>query len=82
MTTALEALDFSDLYLRLDGDAPALFRPRKIGQFGRDSHFVPDDCKQDITNLISYINQHFQKDNGSFAYLGMRLRAAAQTVNN
>lgn len=80
MTTALEELDFSDLYIRLDGDSPALYRPRLVGPFGRDSQFVPDECRSDIIKLITYIQQSQQAD-GSFPYLNMRLRAASQVVN-
>ena len=80
MTTALEELDFSDLYIRLDGDSPALYRPRMVGPFGRDSQFVPNQCHGDIIKLIAHIKDSGQAD-GSFAYLNMRLRAAGQTVN-
>ncbi|MBY0427639.1 MAG: hypothetical protein K2Q32_00290, partial [Alphaproteobacteria bacterium] len=73
MTTALEELDFSDLYIRLDGDAPSLYRPRLVGTYGRDSQFVPDECRSDIIKLTSYITQNQQND-GSFPYLNMRLR--------
>lgn len=80
MTTALEELDFSDLYIRLDGESPSLYRPRLVGQFGRDSQFVPDEYRAEIAKLGEYIQKN-ECYNGSFAYLNLRLRAANQTVN-
>lgn len=81
MTNPLEELDFSDLYIRLDGDAPALYRPRLVGTFGRDSQFVPDECWSEISKLQAFIKQNEKYQDGSFPYLNMRLRAASQGVN-
>ncbi len=81
MTTPLEELDFSDLYVRLDGDAPALYRPRQVGIYGRDSQFVPVECYGSVNLLVEFIKKNFTKDDGSFAFGNMRLRAAAQQVN-
>ncbi|MDX1922493.1 MAG: ATPase, T2SS/T4P/T4SS family [Alphaproteobacteria bacterium] len=82
MATRLEELDFSDLYIRLDGDSPALYRPRLVGLYGRDSQFVPDECRADIVKLAAFIKQEDRYQDGSFPYLNMRLRAASQSVNN
>lgn len=81
MANTLEELDFSDIYVRIDGDGPALYRPRAIGTFGRDSQFVPDTCRSDVTKLITFLKQDPKYQDGSFPYLNIRLRAASQTVN-
>lgn len=82
MTNPLEELDFSDLYIRIDGDSPALYRPRQVGIYGRDSQFVPDECWPEISKLQNFIKEHEKYQDGSFPYLNMRLRAASQAVNN
>ncbi len=81
MSTKLEDLDFSDLYLRIDGDAPALYRPRMVGPFGRDSQFVPDECRPDVVKLTNFIKENEKYQDDSFPYQNMRLRAASQGVN-
>lgn len=81
MARQLVELDFSDIYVRMDGPAPALYRPRKVGPFGRDSNFVPEEYDDDVRNLVSHVSDNVHDDNGSFAYGDMRLRVSRQTTN-
>lgn len=81
MPKTLKELDFSDIYLRMDDDAPGLFRPRKVGQFGRDSHFLPDDYVEDAKKLVNHIKEIGLNEIGAFAYDGMRLRLARAQAN-
>jgi twitching motility protein PilT len=78
----LKELDFSDIYIRLDGRAPALFRPRKITGSCRDSHYVPEEYQADIDVLAKHISEMMKAESGAFAYGGMRLRLAKARANN
>lgn len=82
MSKHLKELDFSDIYIRLDAPAPSLYRPRKVGPHGRDSHFLPDDYKEAVTGLIKFIKDEGLGESGAFTYEGIRLRLARTEAND
>lgn len=78
----LKELDFSDLYVRMDGPGVSLYRPRKVTLYGRDSQYVPEELQGEITKFISHLKEHFKGVDGSLSYGGMRLRAARMIAND
>jgi twitching motility protein PilT len=77
----ISALDFSDIYIRIDKHDQAIYRPRKVGVHGRDSQFVPPEFNEEVIKLSNHIRENLKRDDGSFAYDGVRMRIAKQSAN-
>ncbi len=71
----LNELDFVDLYLCLEGEAPAHFC-RTIGGTTDYAIEVPAEYQNSIDSLTSYIKNNFSDDEIGFTFEGTRLRAA------
>ncbi len=72
----LHELPFMDLYVCLEGGGAPHYR-KLVGNKATDSDDdVPDDYREDIERLASFLRDKFEADEMGFTYDGIRMRAA------
>jgi twitching motility protein PilT len=71
----LGELDFMDIYVRLDAEAPAHYRGGHGGDMELPDTDVPLVYADDAAHLAEYLHQNFDTDEMGLNYGGMRLRA-------
>jgi twitching motility protein PilT len=80
---SLKDLLFSDLYLRLDQVAPALYRPLVLTSLGgRGSAFVPPEFGEALAELTAFLQTKMTADDGVCDYRGIRLRYSRQHIGD
>ena len=69
-------LDFMDLYVCMEGNGRAHYRPRTLEENGLPDIDVPDFYQADIARLTHWLHNEFTGIEGGFTYDGIRLRAS------
>jgi Tfp pilus assembly pilus retraction ATPase PilT len=72
----LHELDFMDIYVCLDGDGKAHFRPRVLDESGSLDVDVPPQFHEDVERLTALLRREFTGVEKGLTYDGVRLRAA------
>lgn len=80
MTLALlRDFKISDLYIRLDGKAPAIYQGQKRGKT-RVNALVPEQYADDVKKLIDYVKSGEANEDGIIQMHGARMRMSRQVM--
>ena len=77
----LSDLNVMDLYVRLDGSAPARYRPA-ARETGHPNLPVPTTAMPEVLLLTQELKEKFNKTEGIFTFAGFRYRVAVNTMAN
>ncbi len=72
----LNELDFVDLYVCLEGDAPPHFHQSPVPGANEGSIDIPPEFRESVESLTLYLKEKFVEDEMGITYEGVRLRAA------
>ena len=72
----LHHLDFMDIYICLEGDGRAHYRPRVLKKDGLPDIDVPEEYLEDVEKLAAHLRQSFVGVEKGLTYDGVRLRAS------
>ena len=72
-------LKITDLYVRLDGDSPAIYQGQKRGK-SRINAVVPEQYKDDIKTIANFVKNHEIGGDGIVHLEGMRMRMSRQNM--
>ena len=79
MEENLKELQFADLYVRLDGDSPALYRSSERGK-NIANKLVPKHLMPDVQVVAGLVMDQLKDRDGSITVEGMRCRVSQETT--
>ncbi|MGE3769522.1 MAG: ATPase, T2SS/T4P/T4SS family [Bdellovibrionales bacterium] len=77
----LNDLNVMDLYVRLDGQSPARYRPA-ARETGHPNLPVPQTALPDVILLTQDLKERFDKEEGIFTFASIRYRVSVNTMAN
>lgn len=82
MSKKLKDLSLMDIYIRLDGVAPARFRSATRDKTNIWTQILPLDYQDDIAAMMAQLKKEADNPDAAFTYDGMRFRLSHQRMAN